>query len=1281
MMSFNKKFHNGWKSFFTLNTQNGKYQKTLYFRSMGLRSIILFTLILLTGGLAAQHQSGLFYIENKGQWPTHVKASADLGGARVFLEDRGFTFHCYDLSAIRAAHDDGQIFNPEDIRIKGHVYRVKFENAFSAKASLQEKQKTTFNYFLGNDETHWAGGCASFRGVWLDEMYRGIDVHVYSAGPLMKYDFVVQPGADPMQIKMNYEGVDDIHLENDRVIIKTSVHETAEQKPIAWQIIRGEKKYVRCVYVLKNESVTFRFPDGYDKKYELIIDPELVFSTYSGSSSDNFGYTATYDEDGYLYSGSSAFGQNYPTTTGAYQTTHQGGDSGIEQGIDMALSKYDVSGTYMVWSTFLGGNGDDLPHSIITNSDAELLVYGSTGSDDFPTTSNAIQSSFNGGSLVAPSGTGANFPNGSDIVVAHFNVNCTDLIGSTYLGGSNNDGVCTSVNLKHNYADEFRGEISLDENENILVVSSTFSTDFPVSSPIQGTIGGGQDAVIMKLDPALDQMIWGTYYGGTGDDSGFSISNNSQGVLYVCGGTTSTNLNLGNAGIQNSNAGGIADGYILRISANGQSMLNGTYWGSNLYDQLYFIEIDSDDQVYVFGQTTAPGSSMIINAAYGIPDSGNLLTKFNPTLSSVTWSTVFGTGNSKPNISPSAFLVDYCNRIYVSGWGITTVANNPLNPGANLHSMNSMETTPDAFDNSCSTGDFYMAVFDENMTQLEYGTFFGGGTSSEHVDGGTSRFDRKGVIYQSVCAGCGGNSDFPIFPTNAWSADNNSSCNNGVYKFDFQLPLTVADFTTTPTGCADVPIQFENTSTYALTYAWDFGDETTSFAENPVHQYAEPGLYTITLIVTHNLTCNGADTISHDILILESITQNLNDLIICTGDQPELGPDNSNPNFNYLWSPDQNLNFANIPNPTFIGNTDTDYTLTVTHDGCTDTYFQNVDVTELSLVIPGDTTLCDEIPVTLIAYYSPIGANITWSDVSNFSNMLNDNTSDPDIIVDIVVPTTFYVQIEAFGCELEDEVNVGLVSFQTVIDGDFTVCAEDTTTLSVLDPNPEFVYTWSPEILILEGQNTPSVNVVVHEETMFYVESTTPFDCVATDSVLVDVSDLTASSIAATATPEFIVEGQSSQLSVLPSGFSYEWTPSSTLSSSHAQSPLATPSVTTTYIVTVSDDECEARTEVTVYVTDFVCGPPSIYVPNAFTPNKDLRNEKLFVRANNISKLYFVIYDRWGEKIFETDHTALGWDGTFGGKELDPDVYVYYLEATCYGGQTYFEEGNITLIR
>jgi hypothetical protein len=292
---------------------------------------------------------------------------------------------------------------------------------------------------------------------------------------------------------------------------------------------------------LDKNTISLTFGE-YDVNTDLIIDPELVFSTYSGSTSDNFGYTATYDEAGNLYSGSSAFGQGYPTTLGAYQTTHQGGDSVIEQGIDMALSKYDASGTLMVWSTFLGGVGDDLPLSIITNTNDELFVYGTTGSPDFPITPGAFDIGYGGGTAASPYGTGANFPNGTDIVVAHFNADCTSLIGSTYVGGTGNDGINQGVGLNRNYADEFRGEISLDQDGDVLVISSTRSVDFPTLNPIQANLGGGQDAVAFKMNSALTNMIWGTYLGGAADDSGFSITNNASGEHYLTGGTASSDF-------------------------------------------------------------------------------------------------------------------------------------------------------------------------------------------------------------------------------------------------------------------------------------------------------------------------------------------------------------------------------------------------------------------------------------------------------------------------------------------------------------------------------------------------------------------------------------------------------------------------------------------------------------------------------------------------------------------------------------------------------------------
>jgi hypothetical protein len=304
---------------------------------------------------------------------------------------------------------------------------------------------------------------------------------------------------------------------------------------------------------------------------------------------------------------------------------------------------------------------------------------------------------------------------------------------------------------------------------------------------VQSSNAGGQDALIGKFNPALTDVLWLTYFGGSGDDSGFSIAENTQGEHYICGGTTSNALSWNSSAVQPV-FGGIADTYILKIAATGNAISSGTYWGGSDYDQAYFIEIDNEENVYIFGQT-ASDDGLILNADYSNPNSGNLIAKFNSTLTNLVWSTVVGTGDNKPNLSPTAFLVDYCNRIYVSGWGVSTTGATQLNPGNHLHSMTNLPTTPDAFDNNCSSGDFYMAVYDENMTILEYATFFGGSSSNEHVDGGTSRFDKKGVIYQSVCAGCGGLDDFPISSADVVSDSNGTSagCNNAVFKFDFHV--------------------------------------------------------------------------------------------------------------------------------------------------------------------------------------------------------------------------------------------------------------------------------------------------------------------------------------------------------------------------------------------------------------------------------------------------------------------------------------------------------------
>lgn len=1246
--------------------------------------------ILLIGCFAVLVQFGLaqvvHFIENKGQWPSQVKFSAATENGRTFFENNAFTHHFFDLSEIAKAHA-GKEFEPI---MRGHVFRQVFRNAHPERVVADAFQQTRYNYFLGNDPVKWGRDCREAKGFRYQNFYSGIHLHVYQNEFFMKYDWEVQRGASPSQIQWSYEGTDDVRVEDGRLIVRTALGEIVEQIPIAYQMIpmEGEaagnnppwKARVDCAFVKNGNTISFRVGE-YNPRHPLIIDPELIFSSYSGSFDDNFGYTATYDSQGNLISGSSAFGQGYPTTLGAYQTTWGGGDGqGTLAGTDMAISKYDVSGTFMQWSTFLGGTNDDLPHSLICNSNDELIVLGSTSSGNFPTTSNAFDNTYNGGANFAPFGVGVQYVNGSDIVVAKLNVNGNTLEASTFVGGSGNDGVNTAAGLKFNYADEFRGEIDLDANDNVYVVSSTYSVNFPTVNAFQSSLAGLQDACLFQLSNDLSQMNWSTYLGGSDDDSGFSLAEDNAGNIFVCGGTRSIDFPQAGNGYGQVFNGGNSDGWIAKFNPAGTSLLSSTYFGSNVFDQLYFIETDNSDEVFVYGQTRAANSTFVVNAAFSQPNSGMLVTKFPNDLSSIVWSTVFGTGDGKPSLSPTAFLVDFCGKIYLSGWGGSVNQYSTTESGY----TNGLLTTPDAFQATTDGSDFYLLVLEADASAVNYASFFGGNISAEHVDGGTSRFDRRGVIYQSVCAGCGGNDDFPIFPANAVSAINNNSCNNGVFKYDFQLPLTVANFNAPPLLCEGSTIQLASTSSLAASVQWHFSDDnTTVFGNSVVHTFNSVGTHTITITAQNPLTCNAIDTLSRTVTVVAPTIDSLSDVLVCSGVPVQLGQVSSDPNAVYLWLPnDGNLSDVNGPLPIFSGDSSASYQLLVQHDVCTDTLTQNVIVPQLELTLPVDTSLCIPSNVELNAIINPSTGSLIWSASPDFSNPLNSNAQDLSVNVFVNGTQTYFAQLTSQGCTAEDSVAVFMVGDQATIQGDFTACFGDTISLSVLNPNPTFNYQWQSNGQLLSGQGTSSVELILTSGTEVSVSAANPSGCLAQDTVQVAVSALNASTVSASASQAVVLEGMTVQLNTTPlnANYSYNWTPTFGLNNPNSANPEALVEATTTYIVSVAEGECIQKDSITVRVVDFICGRPTLYVPNAFTPNLDQVNEWLYVRGNFISELDFKLYDRWGELIFETQDQDIGWNGYFKGEKVDPAVFVYYLRVVCEGGEVYFEEGNITVL-
>src|SRR5262249_38624320 len=158
-----------------------------------------------------------------------------------------------------------------------------------------------------------------YEQVTYEELYPGIDMNVYGIGMNLKYDLIVTPYADPTQIQIEFIGTNGLSTKEGNLLISTSIDDFTEQQPYAYQITNGIKKTVSCKFSVKGTMVTFKVNDNYDHSLPLIIDPTLIFSTYTGSTADNFGYTATYDATGAMYLGGLVSGVGYPTTTGAVQ--------------------------------------------------------------------------------------------------------------------------------------------------------------------------------------------------------------------------------------------------------------------------------------------------------------------------------------------------------------------------------------------------------------------------------------------------------------------------------------------------------------------------------------------------------------------------------------------------------------------------------------------------------------------------------------------------------------------------------------------------------------------------------------------------------------------------------------------------------------------------------------------------------------------------------------------------------------------------------------------------
>ena len=621
-------------------------------------------------------------LESYGQLPLHfepnngqinseqVKFSSRGQGYQMFLTPAGATLalrqstNNTDFRAMSGKAGMKQLNREENLNkkidkqavVEMQILGANQEAQFAGKEELEGKS----NYFIGNDQNTWRTDIANYKRVRFEQVYSGINLEYYGDQRQLEYDFIVEPNADPSQIKLNFKGVKNIKVnEIGELVLKTSLGEIKQKKPFVYQTDEnGERKEVVSSYQVKGKEIGFQLAE-YDKNKQLIIDPVvLVYSTFLGGSGFDTGVAIAVDNQSSAYIMGYTQSLNFPIQ-GGIQTTNGGGE------FDAFVCKFNAAGSQLVYSTFLGGSGNENGAqygSITVDAVGNTYISGATNSSNYPTTVGAFQTNFHGI---------------SDGYITKLNPSGNQLVFSTYLGGNKFD---------------FLGGIKVDANSNVYVVGSGYSPDMP-STPgvIQPTLRCNKpvpdfqcnDIYIAKFNPSGSQLMYFTYLGSTnGPDFGNRLAIDNAGNAYVTGETAyrivpngeQTNNNFPTTpGVVQPNFGGNSDAFVVKINSTATNLIYSTFLGGPVvnglspgYDFGNDIAIDGSGNAYITGGTNSSNFPLAnpYHSTYGGGSADVFVTKLNATGSAFIYSTYLGGSgyDSYPRMA-----VDNSGNAYIVG--------------------------------------------------------------------------------------------------------------------------------------------------------------------------------------------------------------------------------------------------------------------------------------------------------------------------------------------------------------------------------------------------------------------------------------------------------------------------------------------------------------------------------------------------------------------------------------------------------------------------------------
>ncbi|MCH9031770.1 MAG: SBBP repeat-containing protein, partial [candidate division Zixibacteria bacterium] len=357
----------------------------------------------------------LAFTKNQGQWDDKVSFRANANGATMWFSPDGAYYQFtrsiptdeLNADSVNPMYDR---FDREPIQYETMMIKASFMGANPNPRMIGvEMLNYKCNYFIGNDPNEWHTDVPNYSAVLYEQIYDGINLKYYGDGKKMEYDFIVSPGADYSQIKIQYESAKSVTINaNGQLVVETKWGEVVEQTPVIYQLNNNSRITVVGEYKIHDDN-SFGFKlSSYNPDLPLVIDPILSYSTYLGGSSGDFGTGIAVDASGNAYITGYTPSTNFPTE-GEYQTYQGAGD--------VFVTKLNSSGNSLVYSTYLGGSGSERGTGIAVNDSGNAYITGRTTSTDFPT-----------------EGEYQTYQGGTDAFVTKLNSFGNALAYSTYLG-------------------------------------------------------------------------------------------------------------------------------------------------------------------------------------------------------------------------------------------------------------------------------------------------------------------------------------------------------------------------------------------------------------------------------------------------------------------------------------------------------------------------------------------------------------------------------------------------------------------------------------------------------------------------------------------------------------------------------------------------------------------------------------------------------------------------------------------------------------------------------